>query len=358
MTKPSNNPAGGLSRRHFLATAFGAAAAAGLAGPALATPRPLRVGLIGADSDAISLLARALKADNRFQLVAIADELDSRAQRALDIFTHRRRRGGAHVQVVVPATGVFVGADAAERLCAQSGVDAVFVAGIPAHRPRQVATALAAGKSVFLIGPGATNVAGCSLLDEAAQLAADRGLIIGVELPDAVGPMRVPASVGVHWQRTPWRRQVPGGDVVQNWYFDEALSGGPLLMENFGTIDRVNQLMGGAPIAARGSMEGDAAFGDYAIEYRYPNGETFQLRSRLGVDLATRFEAQFADGSALPEANGPNGGAIGAFLDGVRSGGAAEWRPSFGRLVDTTRTAILGREAARGDRLLRWGEFA
>ena len=356
---PSSEPlSAGFSRRHFLALSAGAMAATTFAGRSVASSAgPIRVGLIGGDSDGISLLARALRADSGFRLVAIADELDTRAQRALDIFTHQRRRGGAHPQVAVDPARLYAGDDAAARLCADRNVDAVFVAGIPAYRPRQVAAAIAGGKHVFMLGPGAVDAEGCRALLQAANAAEVAGLTIGVDLAERGRPLAGPTTIDARWQRTPWRRSVPGGPAVQNWYFDEALSGGVLLTENFGTIDRVNQLMGTPPAFASGIAGRDGEFGDHAIEYRYPNGGVFRLRSRLGKGLATEFDARFADGSPLPGEGADDASPVGTFLNGIRRGQMGSWRPTLDRLVATTQTAILGREASRLGRSMQWAEI-
>ena len=346
-----------LSRRSFLAISGGAVATATFSGGSVASPSaPVRVGLIGGDSDGISLLARALRADSGFRLVAVADELNTRAQRVLDIFTHHRRRGGAHPQVDIRPDGVLTGADAAERLCAMPGIDVVFVAGIPALRPRHVRAALAGGKHVFMLGPGAVDADGCRALVRAADYAEVAGLSIGVDMDVGGGTPAGPTSIDVRWQRTPWRRFVPGGSAVQNWYFDEALSGGPLLTENFALIDRVNQLKGAPPVLALGTI-GDGS-GEHAIEYRYADGSVFKLRFRLGNGLATEFDTHLADGSPIPARAADASNAVGSFLERIPLGQQLGWRARLNRLVATTQTAILGRDAASFGRQMEWAEIA
>ena len=358
MTQARPLPIAALTRRHFLAmVSAGAAAAAAFPAAAVAAPAgPIRVGLIGGDSDGISLLARALRADRGFRLVAIADEVDARARRALDIFTHHRRRGGPHPQVEVGPGKVLAGADAAERLCAVEALDAVFVAGIPAYRSGHVSAAIAAGKHVFMLGPGAVDAVGCRALLGAADRAEAAGLSIGVDLATTAASLSSAAGIDVRWQRAPWRRFTPGGSAAQNWYFDEDLSGGVLLGDGFGVIDRINQLKGGPPLLGVGRL-GDGP-GEHAVAYRYPDGSLVTMRFHLGKGLASRFEARLTDGSPLPPSSGDGTEAIGAFLEAIRSGRPDGWRPRLDRLVAATRTALLGREAARLGRPLDWAEIA
>jgi len=345
-----------LSRRQFIAISGGALAAAILPESSVASPSvPLRVGLIGGDSDGISLLARALRAESDFRLVAIADELEARARRALDIFTHQRRRGGAPPQIDIPPSGVLTGPGAAERLCSMSGLDVVFVAGIPALRPRHVAAAIAGGKHVFMLGPGAVDAEGCRALLKAADYAETKGLSIGVDIHAGDETLAGPTSIDVRWQRAPWRRFVPGGSAVQNWYFDQALSGGPLLTENFSLIDQVNQLKRSLPVVALGTVNDRS--GEHAIDYRYADESMFRLRFRLGYGLATEIETHLADGSPLPAKRGGATDAAGTFLRAITFGRQGGWRPRLDRLVATTRTALLGREAARLGRPMEWGEI-
>ena len=343
-----------FSRRRFLVASGAAVSASLLAGSALASAvSPLRVGLIGGDSDGISLVSRALRADQDFRLVAIADEIDTRAKRALDIFTHPMRRGGAHPQIVVSPESLFVGDGAAERLCARDDLDVVFAAGIPAFRPAHVAAAIAAGKHVFMLGPGAIDIAGCIALENAARQAERLGLSIGVDLGEDSGPLLGPGPVDVRWQRAPWRRTVVDGDAIANWYFAPALSGGALLTEGFGIVDRLNQLKRSTPALADGRLAGGLE--DYAVRFIYPDGSPVTLHLSMGHGLPTEFRANSTDAAPFSLLSAAGRNPISAFLEGLRLAQTPDWRPKFDRLVTSTQTAILGREAARAGHPLGWG---
>lgn len=357
MMHPSRPVRARLSRRHFLAASGASIAAPLIVGPAFGSSVPsLRVGLIGGDSDGISLMSRALRAYRGFQLVAVADETETRAHRALDIFTHPMRRSGPHPQVQVGIETLFVGADAADLLCARHDVDLVFVAGIPAFRPAHVASGIAQGKHVFMLGPGATDVAGCLLLEAAADQAETMGLSIGVDLADGNSPLAAPGAIDVRWQRSPWRRAVEGGDTIANWYFEPHLSGSVLLSEGFHTVDGLNQLKGSLPLLAEGSSAPGVE--DYAVRYVYPDGGRAAVHFTLGRNLPTIVSTKIGD--ATPSAQLPVAGSseMSPFLEDLRRGRTTKWRPRFDRLVSSTRTAILGREAARAQTSLAWSDIA
>lgn len=352
---PSSHANARLSRRQFLIVGSAAVAVPLFAGRAIASATlPLRVGLIGGDSDGISLLSRALRANGNFQLMAIADEVGARAQRTLDIFTHPMRRGGPHPRVMVSSETLFVGDDAAARLCAMDRLDAVLVAGIPAFRPTHVNAAIAAGKHVFMLGPGAIDATGCLILERAARQAEQVGLAIGVDLSEDGGQLLGPGAIDVRWQRAPWRRPVVGGAPVTNWYFEPSLSGGALLTEGFQTIDRLNQIKGSIPLLAEGHLASGTE--DYSVRFVYPDGSHVAMHLTLGDGLPTVLRVRSADGTALPAI--PAGGAsqISTFLDRVRLSQAWGWRRRFDCLVTSTQTAILGRDAARAGRLMAWNE--
>ncbi len=367
-------------------------AAAGCALPTLlraaitGTPR-LRLGLIGCDTDGIGLAQDALAADPRVELVALADEHAPRVARARAVFTHRLRRGGRHPRVSIARARCLSGTGAAAELCALPEVDAVLLAGVPARRPEHLAAAVAAGRHAYVLAPGAVDAAGCRALDSSGREAARRGLALGAALPwrrDAqllalhdrvrAGGLGSLLAAETAWRRGAWRRYTPGAAAEANWYFDEGLSGGFLLVDCFEIVDVMSWLLGALPESASGRIVRDRRHaGDlasrYSLKFRYPRAVPVTLEASLLPHVALERRQRLVGSAdavdlepmrrqvAIP----PRVAAVGSFLDAVVSRdptGRDVGRKDFDALVAGTRTVILGREAARTGSSLRWEAIA
>jgi hypothetical protein len=90
----------------------------------------------------------------------------------------------------------------------------------------------------------------------------------------------------------------------------------------------------------------------------YADGSVCKLRFRLGNGLATEFDAHLADGSPIPARAADASNAVGSLLERIPLGQQLGWRARLNRLVATTQTAILGREAACFGRQMEWAEIA
>jgi len=190
-----------------------------------------------------------------------------------------------------------------------------------------------------------------------ANAAKARGLVLGACLPWSREPLfidtlaRVNAGEigGLHaieaaWRGTSWR----GGasDVV--------------LADCVQSVDRANALLGAYPESAEGTMAGDA----YLLRYRYAGGATVTLRvsPQSGMPLGCHERLAGRDGTiALENAHLRSQAArtqsVAAFLRAMEAptvDGPLAPDAGFKALVATTRSVILGREAARSAATLRW----
>lgn len=124
----------------------------------MSTPPPLRIGIAGLGR-AFTLMLPTFRADPRVRLVAAADPLPAaRAQFERDF------GGPVYAEV--------------EALCAQDGIDAIYVATPHGLHAAHAAAALRAGKHVLVEKPMAVSLADCTTMIDAAR-AARRHLVVG-----------------------------------------------------------------------------------------------------------------------------------------------------------------------------------
>src|SRR5690606_38222287 len=167
------------TRRQFLAS--GAAAAAL---PALRSARPIgpddlvRVGLVGCGGRGTGAAAQALRTAGPVQLVAMGDAFADRLESS---FQTLRKNGRVSERVHVDASRRFTGLDAFEKVL-DSGVDLVILATPPHFRPMQFKAAVERGVHVFMEKPVAVDGWGVRMVLEAAEVARQKGLGVGVGL--------------------------------------------------------------------------------------------------------------------------------------------------------------------------------
>lgn len=171
-----------ITRRGALALG-GGALAAGLLSPAHAGDRPIRIGLVGADSEGIVLAKDAMRADPNVRLVAIADDSPARAQRALSIFAHRLRKGGVHPQLDMDADSLFAAVDPPASMLRSVPLDAVLVVGAGQRLVDGFAAVMAAGVDAYVKPLGVCDAQAASAIMAIASEAAARGVVVGADLP-------------------------------------------------------------------------------------------------------------------------------------------------------------------------------
>ena len=165
-----------LSRRHFLRGTAGAALAAGVAVPAVASgarrSETLQVGLVGCGGRGTGACLNALQADPHVALTAMADLFPERIESSL---AQLRARVPGKVRVTPERR--FLGFDSCQKLIA-SGVDVVLLCTPPGFRPQHLAAAVDAGKHSFLEIVAAVDAPGVRSVLASAEIARKKGLAI------------------------------------------------------------------------------------------------------------------------------------------------------------------------------------
>lgn len=189
-----------IGRRSVLGLGGAAIAAACLAPSAWASEGPIRIGLVGADSEGIILAKDAMRADRRVRLVAIADESMVAARRALMVFAHPLRRQGVHPQLDMNGNALFWGANAARGMLNAVPLDVVLLVGPARSVARGVATAVAMGVDAYVKPVGACDAVFSGAMIEAASVA--RGVTVGVDAPWLFESEAVPKACRLSYART------------------------------------------------------------------------------------------------------------------------------------------------------------
>lgn len=383
----------GVPRRNFLQVAAAGIAATSYAGGQ--TPArhsgPVRLGLIGCGGRGRFVASEIVnKADG--QIVALADLFEDRVTAAKTQFDRLNRQRGV---APIDSSRIFTGVNAAANLVA-SDVDAVLIAITPYFYPQVLEFAVAAGKHIYCEKPVATDVAGCM---KVAQLAAraDGKLTfhVGFQLPyvpalqelvrrvhdGAIGEIITGEGCFYYGGAT---RTPPSGESGQRarmrvWHGDRVLSGDIIVEQNVHSIDKINWMMRGHPIAAvaTGGRSARKDYGDVWDHYnallRYPNDVTVSFRStqflRGWNDVAERFfgtkgvtEAHYDGPVAIhgdhvwdAGVKGTRAGAeaykVRAFINDIVTG---QYRNEGFRGAESTLSAILIRTAAYEQREVTW----
>jgi myo-inositol 2-dehydrogenase / D-chiro-inositol 1-dehydrogenase len=299
------------SRRDFLKTASTGFAAAAVTG-AMRTPvhaagdETLKVALIGCGARGAGAAVQAISTAGPVKLWAMADAFSDRLESCLNSITRgmaasydRDSTPGLGSRIEVPKERRFVGLDA-YRHAVDSGVDVVLLVEPPGFRPQHFEYAVQAGKHVFMEKPVATDVAGVQRVLDAAAVAKQKNLKVGVGLQrrhqasylDAIeriedGEIGSITSLRCYWNGSaPAKTPVPRGDMseleyqVRNWYFFNWLSGDHICEQHVHNLDVCNWILGGHPIEAQGQGGRQVRVGDeygdifdhHMVEFTYPDG--------------------------------------------------------------------------------------
>ena len=164
----------GTTRRDFLkaSTAAASAAALGLSNRVYAAGSDvIRVGMVGCGGRNTGAGAQALTADPGARLMAMCDIFMERVKDKRRILKEQK---GA--QVMVDDDHCFAGFDGYKRVIEAS--DVVLIANAAKFHPLHAVTAIKAGKHVFVEKPHGIDPAGLKVMQQAADLAKQKGLCL------------------------------------------------------------------------------------------------------------------------------------------------------------------------------------
>jgi predicted dehydrogenase len=391
--KTSTSPA--VSRRTFLTHAgVGLAAASTLsravAQGSLANSR-IRLGLVGCGGRGKWILD-LFQQHGGYEPVALADYFPARIEEAVAKSKLRGLRS-------------YTGLKCAEKMIAQGGLDAVAIISPPYFHPAQAQAAVAAGLHVYLAKPVAVDVPGCHSIAETGRTARRQGQVFLVDFQTRVNEFYLEALRRLHsggigdycfgeatYHAGRLAIKTPPGTAearLQNWVFDQALSGDILIEQNIHAIDVMSWVMRDAPPlrctgtgGRRVRIDVGDAWDHYALVYEYPNqvGITFSSRqfdahgepggiinrmfgtkgvysSKYGGQVMIRGAAEDFYRGGLTTAIYKEGAVanIQAFHAQVQQRNAANatLEPS----VNSNLVAIMGRMAAQEKRTVTWNEL-
>jgi len=131
----------------------------------------IRVGMIGCGGRNAGAAAQALTADSGARLVAMCDIFMDRVKEKRDIL-----KGQKPGQVVVDDDHCFTGFDGYKHVIESS--DVVVIANAAKFHPLHAMAAIQAGKHVFVEKPHGIDPAGVKLIQQASELAKQKGLCL------------------------------------------------------------------------------------------------------------------------------------------------------------------------------------
>jgi predicted dehydrogenase len=370
------------------------------------------VGLGGQGTRDAYLLEKTGKA----KIVGVADYFQYRVDNALKPLQPGQQRpdlGG------LDKKNAHVGEQAYKAIMS-SNVDAVLLVTPPGFRPEHFRAAVAAKKHVFMEKPIAVDVAGCHQIEEIHKsvVAQKLSVVVGLQrhyskayrackkLVDegAIGDIAIAHSAwdqGDLWKdrrakydKSKWPTQ--RDYEVEHWYYFKWLSGDHIVEQNIHNIDVINWFLGAHPVRAYGSgsrlkrKEIGDIYDNFNIVYEYASGVTSNntciqidgtrgdvsetIRGTKGTFTTTAGKG--GTGGARLESTGKNAGTIYEYktsrADGVTDDlhydqeaetfvasvlGQGEFRDDTMYGMESTMTAILGREAVYRKEILEWTKF-
>ncbi len=308
--QPSSQPPSGqaLNRRNFLRTTSGAVAGGAFLGAlpierfahAASPGDTIRVGLIGCGGRGSGAAAQALGTAGDVKLVAMADAFKNQLEGAHNQISSAMRSRPERVDVKDDMK--FVGLDAYKQVIAAS--DVVVIATPPGFRPIHFEEAVKQGKHVFMEKPVAVDAPGVRRVIEAAKIAKQKNLKVGVGLQrrhqlgyletikrledggvgdivamrvywngGPVGPKARRAQLEKSLGRAPTEMEYQ----IRNWYMFNWLCGDHIVEQHIHNIDVANWVLGGYPVRAWGmggrafqkGLDSGEIFDHHAVQFEY-----------------------------------------------------------------------------------------
>ncbi len=390
------------SRRRFLKRSAAAAAGASLLG-GLTLDRaahaqsggPFKIALVGCGGRGTGAAVEALRTKADVRLVAMADAFGDSLDRSLAAIKN------VHPQKVdVPDERKFVGLDAYQKAI-DAGVDVVLLCSPPGFRPMQFEAAVKAGRHVFMEKPLAVDAPGARRILAANEEAKKKNLLVAVGFHMRHEPNRQEVvkrlqdgvigrikffrayfnSNGV-WVRPRKPDQTEMQYQVNNWYYFNWLSGDHIVEQHIHDLDICNWIKGEHPVKAQGmggrqvriGKDYGEIFDHHAVEFEYADGTRLFSYCRHIPNCWESF-SQHAHGEK-GEANMVGHGNLKISPEGQkplkwRRGGDGhqfEQNDLFAALsagktynecnsaADSTMTAVLGRMATYGGKVVTWEE--
>ena len=380
-----------LSRREFIRASAVAGAAAGFT---IVKPQSVRG---TAANDAVSLVwvglggrgtadAKGLTAAGA-RIIGLADLFQEKVDIARKTYTE------------VPDANCFTGFDAYKKVMDLKS-DGVMLVTPPGFRPEEFATAVSAGKHVFMEKPIAVDTFGChSVLATGGEAKARKlSVVVGLQRRYSLNYQEAQKRIasgalgtivsgrgffltGDVWDGRTWPRADFPTELhwmAKNWYYFRCLSGDLITEQNIHNLDACNWVLGGHALrcVGYGGRKWRKYIGDiydhFNLTFEYPEGVDLTFMSgqfctiRDSSEQILGTDGMFFNGgkdTIKIEGKNPWEGTPGddaskneyeAFLDSVKKG---EPRADWQHAVDGTFVTILGREAAYRRKEMEWDDL-
>lgn len=397
MSLENGQNGGGWSRRDFLVTSAGLAAAATLTPLSVARSAygagsdSLKVGIIGCGGRGTGAASDCMSADPGVTLTAAADVFQDRLDGSLAALAGEEQFKG---RMAVDNKHKFTGFDAYKELLA-SDVDIVCLATAPHFRAMHFEAAIAAGKHVFMEKPvGVDPTAVRRVLAAAEQATAKKRCVVaGTQrrhdpkyraLMERIrgGDIGSIVSARAWWnQGGLWvhDRKPEYSDMewmLRNWLYFTWTSGDHIVEQHVHNLDVINWAVGSHPVKAtamggrqvRTAPQYGNIFDHFAVEFEYPGGVTMTSMCRQIDGCASRVdemvvgtEGSVKFGEGVIEGRKPfkySGPGVNPYveehkhlIEAIRGG---TYINEAKNVAESTLTAIMGRISAYTGQEVTW----
>lgn len=281
-------------------------------------------------------------------------------------------------------------------------VDAVYIATPPYLHPEHFEMAVDAKKHIFMEKPAGVDVAGCKRVLEASKradktkrISVDYQQRYGVDYRQAFDRVKSGEFGPIRMVRAAW---IGGGlplrsghaaneEKVRNWLYYREHSGDIIVEQNCHNLDVVNWFTGSHPVKASGygaravRKSPGNILDSLGVTYEFPDGMVFSYSatqfaaggyndvgevflcekgtvrtSRRGFEVYNK--TQRGAGPEIVQSDSSKADitadAVNAFIDGARTG---KIENAAGYAVESTLTAILGREAIYSGKPMTWADL-
>lgn len=372
----------------------------------------IRMGIIGCGGRGTGVISSMLEHTNT-NIIAMADLFEDKLQKSkITLDEGNVRKGFPKIQ----NSNTYLGPEAYLRLLENKDVDAVLISSPAYTHPGFLEAAVEAGKHVYCEKPVAPDVEGCKRAERVGnRIKGKLSVVIGFQIRHASpyvemvkriqrGDIGEVISVGLHY----FSSGVPIKNIdglsfdearIRNQYHFRALSGGILLDQGIHILDVCNWALKSHPLNAAGigGKKGNPDFGDtwnnFQVLYHYPEGINVSLQStQVGPkfgDVCARFvgskgmaEAHYTGGVFINGETQWDSGVqrcesqdltreqrnAGVFLSSLHDADAnkeihfiksietGNYLNEISSGVESTLSAIMGRDAATSDKVFTWDE--
>ncbi|MEO8764216.1 MAG: Gfo/Idh/MocA family oxidoreductase [Ginsengibacter sp.] len=404
-----------MQRRSFVKTAAGISAITILKPGTVFGSKAntaIRMGIIGCGARGTEVIS-SFSRNTNISIIAMADLFEDKLRVAKSKFDKLNTDKGLPA---IQQSNIYQGSKAYLKLLNNKEVDAVLISAPAYAHPGFLEAAVAAGKHVYCEKPVAPDVEGCKKVKQVGEkLGGKLSVVIGFQIRYATpyvdmvkriqqGDIGEIISAQLYYFSSANEihqvKNVSDDEFrIRNHYHYQALSGGILLDQGIHMLDVCNWALKGHPINAmgRGGIKGGPGVGDtwdnYQVIYQYPGDINMSIHStQLGAyfgDVCCRFvgtkgiaEAHYGGGVFI---NGdkqwdsgiargdieltPEQKAAGVFLSALYDADANKEKAFITSIetgkylngtadgVESTLTAILGRDAAQSKKAMTWDDI-